>query len=73
MRCVRLCRATISSLGFPLGSAIGGALLGGIGAPGVVVAIACSYLALALLPLLAPALRSLAVVAGRVPEHRRGT
>jgi predicted MFS family arabinose efflux permease len=64
-------RMTISSLGFPLGSAIGGVLLGGIGAPGVVVVIACSYLALALLPLLAPALRSLAVVAGRVPEHRQ--
>jgi MFS family permease len=52
-------RMTISSLGFPLGSAIGGVLAGGIGVPGTVVAIACSYLALGLLPLLAPALRPL--------------
>jgi MFS family permease len=52
-------RMTISSLGFPLGSAIGGVLTGGIGVPGTIVAIACSYLALGLLPLLAPALRPL--------------
>jgi MFS family permease len=52
-------RMTITSLGFPLGSAIGGVLAGGIGVPGTVVAIACSYLALGLLPLLAPALRPL--------------
>ena len=32
---------------------------GGIGVPGTVLAIACSYLALGLLPLLAPALRDL--------------
>ncbi len=48
-------RMAISSLGFPLGSAIGGALLGGIGVPDVILAIACSYLTLGLLPLLAPA------------------
>ncbi len=52
-------RMTISSLGFPLGSALGGALIGRIGGSGMVVAIACSYLALGLLPLLAPALREL--------------
>jgi MFS family permease len=51
-------RMTISSLGFPLGSAIGGVLAGGIGVRGAIVAIACSYLALGLLPLLAPALRT---------------
>jgi predicted MFS family arabinose efflux permease len=49
----------ISSLGFPLGSAIGGALVGAIGVPAVVLAIACAYLPLSLLPLLAPGLRGL--------------
>lgn len=52
-------RMTISSLGFPLGSTIGGAAIGGLGVPAVVLAIACSYLLLGLLPLLAPALRAL--------------
>jgi MFS family permease len=52
-------RMTISSLGFPLGSAIGGAILGTFGVPTVIVAIACAYLALGLLPLLSPALRDL--------------
>lgn len=52
-------RMTISSLGFPLGSAIGGALIGGIGVSSVILTIACSGLALALLPLLAPPLRGL--------------
>ncbi len=51
-------RMTISSLGFPLGSATGGVLAGGIGVRGAMLAIACSALALALLPLLAPALRT---------------
>ncbi len=51
-------RMTISSLGFPLGSAIGGVLAGGIGVRGAILAIACSALALGLLPLLAPALRT---------------
>jgi MFS family permease len=51
-------RMTISSLGFPLGSAIGGVLAGGIGVRGAIVAIACMSLALGLLPLLAPALRT---------------
>ena len=37
---------TITSLGFPLGSAVGGAVTGGIGVPAVILAIACSYLAL---------------------------
>jgi hypothetical protein len=54
----------VSSLGFPLGSAIGGALIGGLGVPGVILAIACSYLLLGLLPLLAPALRGLDAAAG---------
>src|SRR5580692_8585332 len=57
-------RIMISSLGFPLGSAIGGALIGGLGVPGVILAIACSYLLLGLLPLLAPALRGLDAAAG---------
>jgi MFS family permease len=52
-------RMTISSLGFPLGSAVGGTVTSGIGVPGTVLAVACSGLALGLLPLLAPALRSL--------------
>jgi hypothetical protein len=52
-------RMTISSLGFPLGSAAGGAVLGALGAPDVVVAVACCYLALGLLPLFAPGLRAL--------------
>ena len=39
-------RMTISSLGFPLGSAIGGVLAGGIGVRGAILAIACSALAL---------------------------
>ena len=51
-------RMTITSLGFPLGSAVGGAVIGGIGVPAVILAIACSYLALGLLPLLAPPLRA---------------
>ncbi len=46
-------RMTISSLGFPLGSAIGGALLGALGVPTVILAIACTYVALGLLPLFA--------------------
>ncbi len=52
-------RMTISSLGFPLGSAAGGVVISGIGVRGVVLAIACAGLALGLLPLLAPALRAL--------------
>ena len=52
-------RMTISSLGFPLGSAVGGTVTSGIGVPGTVLVVACSGLALGLLPLLAPALRSL--------------
>jgi hypothetical protein len=63
-------RMTISSLGFPLGSAAGGVLARGIGVPGVILAVACSCLALGLLPLLAPALRTLggAGVPGRLPR-----
>jgi predicted MFS family arabinose efflux permease len=53
-------RMAISSLGFPFGSAIGGALIGAVGLRTVILAIACACLALALLPLLAPALRQLA-------------
>jgi MFS family permease len=60
-------RMTISSLGFPLGSAIGGVLAGGIGVRGAIVAIACSYLALGVLPLLAPALRSVSGAAAAAP------
>jgi predicted MFS family arabinose efflux permease len=53
-------RMTISSLGFPLGSAAGGTVTGRIGVTGTVLVVACSGLALGLLPLLAPALRELA-------------
>jgi len=52
-------RMTISSLGFPLGSAVGGTLTGRIGVTGTVLAVAGSGLALGFLPLLAPALREL--------------
>ena len=52
-------RMTISSLGFPVGSAVGGTVTGGIGVTGTVLAVAGSGLALGLLPLLAPALREL--------------
>jgi predicted MFS family arabinose efflux permease len=52
-------RMTISSLGFPLGSAVGGTVTGGIGVTGTVLVVAGSGLALGLLPLLAPALREL--------------
>jgi hypothetical protein len=44
---------TISSLGFPLGSAIGGALIGVVGIPVMILAVGGTYLALATLPLLA--------------------
>jgi hypothetical protein len=46
-------RMTISSLGFPLGSAIGGALIGVVGIPVMILAVGGTYLALATLPLLA--------------------
>jgi hypothetical protein len=49
---------TISSLGFPLGSVIGGVLIGAIGVPAMILAIAGAYLALAALPLLASGLRA---------------
>ncbi|HET9974512.1 MAG TPA: MFS transporter [Streptosporangiaceae bacterium] len=52
-------RMTLSSLGFPLGSAAGGTVTGGIGVTGTVLVVAGSGLALGLLPLLAPALREL--------------
>ena len=50
-------RMAISSAGFPLGSAIGGALIGAIGVPAMILAIAGSYLALGLLPVLTAGLR----------------
>jgi predicted MFS family arabinose efflux permease len=52
-------RMTISSLGFPLGSAAGGTVTGGLGVAGTVLAVGGSGLVLGLLPLLAPALREL--------------
>jgi MFS family permease len=64
-------RMTISSLGFPLGSAAGGVLAGGIGVTGTILAIAGSCLALGLLPLLAPALRT--VGGARTPPGRPET
>ena len=45
-------RMTISSLGFPLGSAIGGALIGAAGVPAMILAVAGAYLALGTRPLL---------------------
>ena len=50
-------RMTISSLGFPLGSVIGGVLLGAIGVPAMILVIAGAYLALGSLPLLTSGLR----------------
>jgi MFS family permease len=55
---------TITSLGFPLGGAVGGAVIGGIGVPAVILAIACSYLVLGLVPLLAPPLRAIVQFTG---------
>jgi MFS family permease len=52
-------RMTISSLGFPVGSALGGVLIDAAGLRTVIIAIACGYLAFGLLPLLSPALRQL--------------
>jgi predicted MFS family arabinose efflux permease len=46
-------RMTISSLGFPLGSAIGGALIGAVGVPVLILAVGGAYLAVGTLPLLA--------------------
>jgi hypothetical protein len=51
-------RMAISSAGFPLGSVIGGALIGAIGVPAMILAIAGSYLALGLLPVLTAGLRA---------------
>jgi predicted MFS family arabinose efflux permease len=45
-------RMAISSLGFPLGSAIGGALIGAMGVPALILAIAGACLTLGSLPLL---------------------
>ena len=42
-------RMTLTSLGFPLGSTIGGALIGAVGVPAMILAIAGAYLTLALL------------------------
>ena len=49
-------RMSVSSLGFPLGSAIGGALIGAVGVPAMILAIAGAYLALGPLPALASGL-----------------
>jgi hypothetical protein len=46
-------RMTVSSLGFPLGSAIGGALIGAAGVPAMILVIAAAYLVLGALPPLA--------------------
>jgi hypothetical protein len=51
-------RMTISSAGFPLGSAVGGALIGAVGVPAVILAIAGAYVALAALPVLTAGLRA---------------
>ena len=48
-------RMTVSSLGFPLGTAAGGALIGAAGAPAMILVIAAAYLALGSLPVLAAA------------------
>ena len=52
-------RMAVSSLGFPLGSAIGGALIGAAGAPTMILAVAAAYLALGSLPLLASGVTSI--------------
>jgi len=51
-------RMAISSLGFPLGSAIGGALIGAMGVLALILAVAGAFLALASLPLLVSGLRA---------------
>jgi hypothetical protein len=51
-------RMTISSAGFPLGSAIGGALIGAVGVPAMILAIAAAYLALGSLPVLTAGVRA---------------
>ena len=51
-------RMAITSLGFPLGSAIGGALIGAMGVPALILAIAGAFLALGSLPLLVSGLRA---------------
>jgi predicted MFS family arabinose efflux permease len=48
-------RMTISSLGFPLGSAIGGALIGAVGVPVMILAVGAAYLPLGILPRVAQA------------------
>jgi hypothetical protein len=61
---------TISSLGFPVGSALGGVLIDAAGLRTVIIAIACGYLGFSLLPLLAPALRQLPDPRSAVPDVR---
>ena len=51
-------RMTISSLGFPLGSLTGGALIGAVGVRAMILVVAGAYLALGSLPLLASGLRA---------------
>jgi predicted MFS family arabinose efflux permease len=51
-------RMTITSAGFPLGSAIGGALIGAVGVPAMILAIAAAYLALGSLPVLTVGVRA---------------
>jgi hypothetical protein len=48
-------RMTISSLGVPLGSAIGGALIGAVGVPVMILAVGVAYLPLGILPRVAQA------------------
>ena len=62
---------TVSSLGFPLGSAAGGALIGAVGAPTMILVIAGAFLALASLPVLAVGLtaRSGARYAARAGQN----
>lgn len=64
-------RMTVSSLGFPLGSAAGGALIGAVGAPTMILVIAGAFLALAWLPVLAVGLtaRSGARYAARAGQN----
>jgi len=52
-------RMAVSSLGFPLGSAIGGALIGATGPQTMILAVAAAYLALGSLPLLASGVTSI--------------
>ncbi|MCP2253687.1 putative arabinose efflux permease, MFS family [Prauserella aidingensis] len=55
-------RTAVTSLGFPLGSAAGGAVLAGVSVKAVILAMTLAYVALALVPVLSGAVRKAASV-----------